>query len=200
MTKIELSELLGVSLNSIDTNFPKVCASQLEKGILITKEGIGKNANFFIENVEPKKVDKSYFSSAKPKNQNSLENEEWITTYCSDNYEVSNLGRIRNKKNYNILQGTNKDGYIRVYIDKAYYLAHRIVLQSWKPNDNYNDMTVDHINGIRDDNRLENLQWATSQENTLWLLRNRKDITKETTRLINKYGYEKTLAILQSID
>lgn len=200
MTKTELSELLGVSLNSIDTNFPKVCASQLEKGILITKEGIGKNANFFVENVEPKKVDKSYFSSAKPKNQTSLENEEWITTYCSDNYEVSNLGRIRNKKNYNILQGTNKDGYIRVYIDKAYYLAHRIVLQSWKPNDNYNDMTVDHINGIRDDNRLENLQWATSEENTLWLLRNRKDITKETTRLINKYGYEKTLAILRSID
>ena len=200
MTKTELSELLGVSLNSIDTNFPKVCASQLEKGILITKEGIGKNANFFVENVEPKKVDKSYFSSVKPKNQTSLENEEWITTYCSDNYEVSNLGRIRNKKNYNILQGTNKDGYIRVYIDKAYYLAHRIVLQSWKPNDNYNDMTVDHINGIRDDNRLENLQWATSEENTLWLLRNRKDITKETTRLINKYGYEKTLAILRSID
>lgn len=63
----------------------------------------------------------------------------------------------------------------------------------------FSQLIVDHINGIRNDNRLINLRWGTSEENTLWMNMNRKEITTETTRLINKYGYEKTLEILKSI-
>lgn len=202
MTKQELANTLHISISTIETNFPKLCVTQLEKGILITKTGVGKNAEFFIEETTPRKVNKSYFSTS-PKTkqvQDNLNGEKWITTYLFDDYEVSNLGRIRNKKTKYILQGTSKDGYVRVYLHDSSYQVHRIVLQSWNPNVNYQALTVDHINGIRSDNRLENLRWGTSEENTMWLLRNRKDITIETTRLINKYGYDKTLALLKSLD
>lgn len=77
--------------------------------------------------------------------------------------------------------------------------VHRIVKQTFDPIENFNTMAVDHINGIRTDNRLENLRWATDEENTALMLKNRTEITKETTRLINKYGYEKTLEILKQI-
>lgn len=79
------------------------------------------------------------------------------------------------------------------------YQLHRVVLQSWQPIPNFEEYTVDHINGKRSDNRLENLRWCSSDQNTQWMLLNRKEITKETTRLINKYGYEKTLDLLKSI-
>lgn len=58
---------------------------------------------------------------------------------------------------------------------------------------------VSNLGRIRTDNRLENLRWATDEENTALMLKNRTEITKETTRLINKYGYEKTLEILKQI-
>ena len=66
--------------------------------------------------------------------------------------------------------------------------------------ENPENLVVDHINGIRTDNRLENLRWATSEENTLLMLKNREEITKETTRLIVKYGYDKVLEILRNIE
>ena len=42
-------------------------------------------------------------------------------------------------------------------------------------------------------------EWANDEENTLKMLKDRKEITKETTRLINLYGYDKVLEILKNI-
>ena len=198
LNKQELADYFGVAISTINTNFPLFCKNQLKRGFLITRTGIGAKAVYTVERAEKQDVNKSLFST-RGNDTTELDGEKWIETYCSKNYEVSNLGRVRNKRTKIILKGTIHQGYVRVSIDNQNYNLHRVVLQSWQPNINFEKQIVDHINGNRTDNRLENLRWGSPEDNTRWMLMNRKEITTETTRLINKYGYEKTLELLQGL-
>ena len=55
-----------------------------------------------------------------------------------------------------------KKGYIRVRIDGVFYMEHRLVFFLF--HGRWPEMT-DHVNGIRDDNRIENLRECTAAEN-----------------------------------
>ena len=200
MTQEKLSKTIGVAESTIRTNFPKVCASQLKKGILLTRKGHYPNAEYFIEKVEPEIRDKSEFSETKKRTAEELPNEKWITCCVDIDYEVSNLGRFRNKQSKIIYEGTiTNGGYQRVFIHSYPFLLHRLIMQSFNPIKNPDTWTVDHINGIRTDNRLENLRWVSGEENTLFMIQNRAELNKELTRIINKMGYEKTLETLRSL-
>ena len=65
-------------------------------------------------------------------------------------------------------------------------------METFNPIENCNEMVVDHINGIKYDNRLENLRWKTSEENLKLSAVNRQTINFLINDLIQKYGYEKT--------
>lgn len=198
LNKQELINYFGVSESTINTNFPKFCMKQLAKGYQITKRGKGNNAMFDIEQVEPQHKDKQEFSSRKLEYAINKENEIWVDVYFDNNYQVSNLGRIKDKKTNILHQGSiNKEGYHIVSIKNINYRVHRIVKQSFDPIENFEEMTVDHLNGIRSDNRLENLVWVSMEENTELMIMNRADLNKELTRLIQKYGYDTTLVKLQ---
>ena len=63
-------------------------------------------------------------------------------------------------------KGTNSNGYLRIVINNKSYFHHRIIYYAFKGFDIENiSIEIDHINRIRNDNIIENLRTATSQQN-----------------------------------
>ena len=93
--------------------------------------------------------------------------EQWLDTYGY--YQISNLGNIRNKNTNRILkQSTNTKGYkvITLHINKKLvnYKAHRLVAEAFIPNP-YSLPQVNHIDGCKTNNNVNNLEWCTDSEN-----------------------------------
>jgi hypothetical protein len=90
-----------------------------------------------------------------------------ITDY--PNYSVTEDGRvINNKTNRELKPILGRNGYYQVSLCNSGKIKnvsiHRLVASAFLNNDE-NKREVNHINGIKTDNRVQNLEWNTSSEN-----------------------------------
>ena len=84
-------------------------------------------------------------------------------------YEVSDSGLIRKIKTGKLLKPKlNHKGYERITIlikgNRYIFRVHRLVAQAFIPNP-LNKPQVNHKNGIKTDNRVDNLEWVSNSEN-----------------------------------
>lgn len=78
---------------------------------------------------------------------------------------VSNLGNFKNEHKQSLPFLINQSGYIIIKTENGYKLAHRLVMLTFCPIPNAEDLTVDHKNHNKRDNSLDNLEWVTYEIN-----------------------------------
>ena len=93
----------------------------------------------------------------------------WKKVNRNDNYSINEQGQVRNDKTGLIKTPTlnKRNGYLVLDLYKnnkrEKVPIHRLVAEAFLPNPE-NKLTVDHADGDRKNNSIENLRWATYSE------------------------------------
>ena len=78
---------------------------------------------------------------------------------------VSNTGKFRDEHKQPIPIKLNQNGYIVIKTRNGYQTAHRLVMKTWMPTEDMDNLTVDHLDHNKRNNCVDNLEWVTESEN-----------------------------------
>lgn len=132
-----------------------------------------------------------------------LKNEIWKDIDGFENlYQISNYGRLKSLGSNNNSTAINKDIIRKTFPNSKNYLScliyknsvkkqarlHRLVAQAFIPNP-HNKPQVNHIDGNKQNNRIDNLEWCTNSENQLHAYKNGLEKPR-FQRKVNQYDLE----------
>ena len=112
-----------------------------------------------------------------------------IPNILDTTYKVSNIGRVYNIRTKHILApalGTDGYHYYAFMLTSGEYVrrpVHRVELAMFNPHPNMNNLQVNHIDGNKTNNYIENLEWCTRSENITHAYRNNLIAAKSTNKL-----------------
>ena len=121
---------------------------------------------------------------------------EWISVNINDRYAVNKLGEVKNLETDKKLNPSfNKAGYLVVSLyDKQTHMrrtvrVHRLVAEAFIANPEGKE-DVNHIDGNKANNAVDNLEWATRSEN---ILHRYRVLGKKSTNIPTPYKPVKCL-------
>lgn len=86
-------------------------------------------------------------------------------------YSIDEEGNIYSHlTNKYLIPKEDKDGYMTIGLSceenrRKFFKVHRLVLSTFSPVENMENLQVNHINGNKKDNSISNLEWCTGKEN-----------------------------------
>lgn len=99
--------------------------------------------------------------------------------FTIDDYEITRDGNIINKHTGRYVKPQpNGKGYLRVSIGKKLMFVHRLVAEKYIPNEG-NKPQVNHKDGNKSNNCVDNLEWVTNQENRNHAVKNGLQVSGE---------------------
>jgi hypothetical protein len=75
------------------------------------------------------------------------------------------MGHFRDEHKQPIPIKLNQNGYVVIKTRNGYQVAHRLVMKTWMPTEDMDNLTVDHLDHNKRNNSVDNLEWVTESEN-----------------------------------
>ena len=89
-----------------------------------------------------------------------------------DRYFINKDGELFTDNGEKKMKDALKNGYVKNCLvlkdgTQKFYFRHRLVMMCFEPREDQDSLQVNHKDGVKTNNKLENLEWCTNQENRI---------------------------------